>query len=163
MVVVAIVGALATLAVYGMRKYIFASKAAEPIHMIGQMKTAQESWREEFHAYYDVSSSITAYYPADPDNKKRHWTNQSHADWGKWQHFPVTTPNPVYFGYAIVAGGPGGTPPSPATAQTFNWPNPTTEPWYVIQAVGNFDEDDVYSRFVSARVTHEIYAENEGE
>ena len=46
LVVVTIVGVLATLAVYGMRKYIFASKSAEPIHMIGQMKTAAESWRE---------------------------------------------------------------------------------------------------------------------
>lgn len=163
MVVVTIVGALAALAVYGMRKYIFASKAAEPIHMIGQMKTAQESWREEFHAYFNVSSSITSYYPATPDDRKRHWVNQSHPDWGQWQHFPVTTPNPVHFGYAVVAGNPGGTPPNPGTAQNFNWPNPTTEPWFVIQGVGNFDGDNVYSRFVSSSFTQEIYAENEGE
>jgi type IV pilus assembly protein PilA len=164
LVVVTIVGVLATLAVYGMRKYIFASKSAEPIHMIGQMKTAEESWREEFHAYYNVSSSLTAYYPAPPDGHKRHWVYPSHSEYlGTWRHFPVSTPNPVHFGYAIRAGGPGDPPPPPDTGQTFNWPNPTTEPWFVIQAAGNFDGDNVFSLFVSSSFTQEIYVENEGE
>lgn len=163
MVVVAIVGALATLATWGMMKYVRASKAAEAIYMIGQIKTAEEAWREEFHAYYNVSTSIDTYYPGVPKNEKKHWINPAHTDWAQWQHLGVQTPNPVQFGYAVVAGNPGGTPPNPGAAQTFAWPNPTTEPWFVVKAVGDFNEDSRYSKFVGSSFTQEIYAENEGE
>ncbi len=38
MAVVIIVGVLATLATYGVRKYVFSSKTTEAIHMIGSIK-----------------------------------------------------------------------------------------------------------------------------
>lgn len=163
MVVVAIVSALATLATWGMMKYVRASKAAEPIYMIGQIKTAEEAWREEFHVYHTTSANIDTYYPGVPKNEKKHWVNPSHGDWPKWKHLGVQTPNPVQFGYAVVAGNPGDTPPSTGTAQAMAWPNPTVEPWFVVKAVGDFNEDSNYSKFVGSSFTQEIYAENEGE
>lgn len=163
MVVVAIVGALAALAVYGMSKYVRASKAAEPIYMIGQIKTAQEAWREEFHAYYNVSTDIDTYYPGPPMDKKRHWVNTVHGDWVRWQHLGVQTPNPVQFGYAVVAGSAGGPLPDPGTSATLNFPNPTTEPWFVVKSVGDFNLDKNYSKFVGSSFTQEILTENEGE
>ena len=163
MVVVAIVAALSTLAVYGVRKYVTASKAAEPIYMIGQIKTAQEAWREEFHAYYQVSTGMTKYYPGDPDNKKKHWINSGHADWDQWKHLGVSTPNPVQYGYIVRAGAAGATPDNQGTAQAMNWPNPTTEPWFTVLAVGDMNQDKIYSRFVGSSFTSEIYAENDSE
>jgi prepilin-type N-terminal cleavage/methylation domain-containing protein len=162
MVVVAIVAALSTLAVYGVRKYVFASKAAEPVYMIGQIKTAQESWREEFHAYYDVSTTIDNYYPATPKDFKRHWVNTAHPDYAKWNHLGVTTSNPVHFGYAVKAGGPSENPPSPGTTQAFNWPA-TSEPWYVIKSVGDLNANGTFSKFVGSSFTSEVFAENDGE
>lgn len=163
MVVVAIVAALSTLAVYGVRKYVSASKASEPIYMIGQIKTAQEAWREEFHAYYDVSSAMNNYYPGPPENKKKHWVNPGHSNWDKWKHLGVSTPNPVQFGYVVRAGNPGDVPYSPGTSQAMNWPNPTTEPWFVVLAVGDMNQDGIYSRFVGSSFASEIYAENDSE
>lgn len=163
MVVVAIVSALATLAVYGVRKYVFASKAAEPIYMIGQIKTAQEAWREEFFAYYDVSTSITSYYPAPPDNAKRHWVNPAHADQQKWSFLGVSTPNPVQFGYVTKAGGPADGVPNLGTSQQ-GWPPATNgEPWFLVLAVGDLNQDGKYSKFVGSSFTQEIYSENDAE
>jgi len=163
MVVVAIVGALATLAVYGVRKYVFASKAAEPIYMIGQIKTAQEHWREEFHAYYTVSTNKTAWYPGAPNNAKRHWQNPGHADYQKWIFLGVSTPNPVQYGYVTMGGAPTDNPPGLGTNQG-GWPPATNgEPWYFVMAVGDMNTDGNYSKFVGSSFTSEIYAENESE
>lgn len=162
MVVVAIVAALATLAVYGVRKYVFASKAVEPIYMIGQIKTAQEAWREEFNAYYDVSTSLSSYYPDNPNNAKRHWVNPGHGDYQRWLFFGVSTPNPVQYGYVTKSGGPADTPPAMGTTKVFNWPA-TGEPWFVVKAVGDLNQDSKYSMFVGSSFTQEIYAENDSE
>lgn len=163
MVVVAIVSVLATLAVYGVRKYVFASKAAEPVYMIGQIKTQQEAWREEFHAYYDVSSSLTSWYPGDPNNAKRHWANDSHPDYQRWVYLGVQTPNPVQYGYITKAGGPSDTPPGLNTNQV-GWPPATNgEPWFLVVAAGDLNEDGKLSKFVGSSFTSEIYSENDSE
>jgi len=165
MVVVVIVSVLATLAAYGVRKYVLAAKATEPIHMVGQIKIQQESWKDEYHAYYDVSASFAAKdaYPGAPDNKKRHWKNSSHPDYSKWTNLNVQTNEPVQFGYAVQAGPAGGTPPSPGAVQTnFTWPA-TGEPWYVVKAVGDRNEDGVLALVVGSSFTQELYVENEQE
>lgn len=163
MVVVAIVSALATLAVYGVRKYVFASKAAEPIYMIGQIKTAQEAWREEFHAYYDVSTTLTSWYPANPNNAKRSWVFPAHADYQKWLFLGVSTPNPVQYGYITKAGGPNDDPPALGTNQVGWPPAKDGEPWFLVMAVGDLNEDGKYSKFVGSRFTSEIYSESDSE
>lgn len=164
MVVVAMVSVLALLAVYGVRKYVFASKAAEPIYMIGLIKTAQEAWREEFNVYFSPSSSIDSYYPnTSPKNVKSHWINESHADYPNgWKHLGVNTPNPVMFGYATVGGTAAQSPPSLGTKETFTF-DPKGEPWFVVKAVGDQNDDGVKSIFVGSSFTQEIYAENEQE
>ena len=43
------------------------------------------------------------------------------------------------------------------------WPNPATEPWYVIQAQANADGDSTFAYFVASSYNTEIYSENEGE
>ncbi|HLV20571.1 MAG TPA: type II secretion system protein, partial [Polyangiaceae bacterium] len=58
MAVVAIVSVLSVLAVFGVRKYVFAAKTSEAIHMIGLIRAAQESYRDETFSYLDVSSSL---------------------------------------------------------------------------------------------------------
>ena len=44
-----------------------------------------------------------------------------------------------------------------------NWPNPTTEPWFTVLAVGDMNQDKIYSRFVGSSFTSEIYTENDSE
>ena len=56
MVVVVIVGILATVASVSVKKYVASSKTTEAIHMIGAIKAAQESFKDETFAYLPVSN-----------------------------------------------------------------------------------------------------------
>jgi len=161
--VVAMIGVLAALAVVGYRRYLYSSKSAEAKAIIGHIHTAEASYRAETLGYLSCSSSLTAWYPAAPNGKKRHWV-QAHADASCWRMLNVATDSPTSFGFAVVAGAPGGPIPTPSTDTKPVWPAPTTEPWYVIQAAGNADADTKLSLFLSSSFApSEIYVENESE
>jgi type IV pilus assembly protein PilA len=131
--------------------------------MIGLIKTAQEAWREEFHAYADVSPTIDSYYPmTTPNNHKMNWLNPGHADYAKWNNLGVSTPNPVQFGYATKAGGPSDAYPATGTVQTFTKPA-NGEPWFMVKAAGDRNEDGKFAIFISTDTMHEVYGENETE
>ncbi len=167
MIVVAIISVLATLAVYGVRKYIQAAKSHEATNMIKDIKEGQESYKRETHRYLSVSSSIDAVYPPRGPGS---WAAK--IQWGgpgdglaNWQLLNVNPDGPVYFSYATVAGLAGGTVPDPwgddSTNRT-NWPAPTGD-WYVVKAVGDLDENGKKSVFVGSSFTSEIWIDNEGE
>ena len=77
MTVVVIVGVLSTLAVYGVRKYVYSSKTTEAIHMIGSIKSAEESYKSETFNYVGRPGTIddvSSFYPngpAPPGNARR--------------------------------------------------------------------------------------------
>lgn len=161
--VVAMVGILAALAIVGYRRYLYSSKSAEAKAIIGHIHTAEASYRAETLGYLSCSSSLTAWYPATPNGKKRHWV-QAHADASCWRMLNVATDSPTSFGFAVVAGAPGGAIPAVSTQSKPTWPNPTTEPWYVVQAAGDSDSDGSFSYFLSSSFApSEIYVENESE
>lgn len=161
MIVVVIVGILATLAVIGVRKYILSAKSNEAIHMIGAIKAAQESYKSETFRYLDVSASLTTFYPRDPGQFKSAWNNPGHSDYAAWNTLGVESAGPVQFGYATKAGV-GGTPPQPGT--TANIPYPASgEPWYVVRASSDLNGNGVLSIYTSSSFTSEIYFEGEGE
>ncbi|MEZ4232694.1 MAG: type II secretion system protein [Polyangiaceae bacterium] len=165
MVVVVIVGILATLAVIGVRKYILASKSNEAIHMIGSIKAAQEAYKAETFQYLKVSDKIDDFYPRDPGEYKSAWNNPSHADFDKWNTLGVEAGGPVQFGYACVAGVGGTDAPPTDLGTTATVPIPTAsgEPWYVVRASSDFDGDGTDSVYISSNSTSEIYFEGEGE
>jgi type IV pilus assembly protein PilA len=166
MVVVIMVGVLATLAVIGVRKYVFAAKTSEAINMIGSIKSAQEAYKDETFSYLNVSNgNLDSLYPmqSDPPGKKKyHWVNEAHPDYPRWRALGIGTSNAVQFGYAMVAGGPNDAIPQPGTGQVFNWPAPNG-PWYVVRAVGDQNENGTLSIYVSSSFSTDISAENEGE
>jgi type IV pilus assembly protein PilA len=164
MAVVVMVAVLATLAVYGVRKYIFAAKASEAYTMINAIKAAEEAYRDETFVYLNVSGSLDSLYPnATPGNTKTHWDNPSGNDYANWQALGVDSTTAVQFGYAVQAGAAGATPPNVGTTeQNFTWPTPT-EPWYVIKAVGDRDEDGVKAIVVAHSFSSEVYVEREDE
>ena len=164
MLVVIMVGVLATLAVFGVRKYIFAAKTSEAINMIGSIKAAQEAYKDETYTYLDVSSgNLDSLYPMTaPANTEYHWVQPAHPNYARWSALGVGTSTAVQFGYAMVAGGPADAIPQPGTDLVFTWPAPTG-PWYVVRAVGDQNDDGVLSQYVSSSFTTEISVENEGE
>jgi type II secretory pathway pseudopilin PulG len=155
MIVVAIIGVLATLGVYGVRQYVKNSKTSEATTMIASIQAAQESYREETYQYLDVSTTYGALYPATPTGGKTAWGGDD-ANGANWRRLGVLSSGPVYFGYASKAGVTGTTPTVPDGAE-FNWEVPSTGPWYVAVARGNFDGDEDYSLFLGSSFTNEIF------
>ena len=72
------------------------------------------------------------------------------------------TDSPTTFGFTVVAGAPGAAMPSPVTQQKPTWPT-TTEPWYMVQAAGNADNDGTFCYLLSSSLNGEVYVENESE
>src|SRR4030095_1665397 len=86
MVVVAIVGILATVGIALLRKHVFGSKTAEAVAGIQAIRAAQETYRAEAQTYFDVSTSLTAWYPmAAPGKERYHWVQLGGNDYANWQ------------------------------------------------------------------------------
>ena len=174
LVVVAMIGVLAALALVGYKKYMRAASSSEASAMIQGIRAAQEAYKAEMLVYLDITPSLqtlTGYYPWDASacqaNKVRKtpWNNPTHANYAAWRTLNVTADSPVTFGYATKAGTT--TTPYPAMptqlVQTPNLPSPATEPWYVITAVADRDCDGKYAAFVATSFSGEVYYENETE
>jgi prepilin-type N-terminal cleavage/methylation domain-containing protein len=164
MIVVVIAGVLVTLAIFGVRRYLYAAKSSEAINMIGSIKSAQEAYRDETFTYLNVTGEIDNYYPQSPIEHKR-----EKKKWGvdgpglaNWRTLGVTTDQFVQFGYACVAGAAGDGPPDVKTNQEIKWPTPNGV-WYVVKAIGDQDGDGDPSIYVSSSFSSEIYFENESE
>jgi len=166
MVTVAIVGVLATLAVYGVGKYIRSSKSSEAIQMIGSIKAAQEQYRAETFAYKDPNGDHTlTYYPATtPSNQAVAWGVASPGQGAAFRELGVRPDAPVRFVYGCAAGGGNDSVPGAGTSYTVTgWPTTQTQPWYVVRAAGDLDADGTQSIFVSASFVDRIFIDNEGE
>jgi type IV pilus assembly protein PilA len=163
MIVIVIVGILATLAVYGVRRYVLAAKTSEPIEIINSIRAAQETFRDETFAYRNVSTTINTYHPGAPDGAKHDWNGAGVAPWNE---LGVRVSAPVQFSYACVASGPGlanNTVPSLGIAANLNYPAVPTSPWYVVKAVGDRDVDGDLAVLIGSSFTDVIHSEKDDE
>jgi len=170
MVVVAIVAVLATLATYGVRKYIASSKTSEAIYMIGAIKIAQETYKQDTFTYKDVSqvnalSDYTTFYPSPAPLKRQKmaWGGGTSAVANAWRELGVGATAPVMYTYGCAAG-PGSMAPAAPGITIGNYPSAATgTPWYLIKAVADLDGDDVIGTFVGTSFTAEIFHDKEEE
>ena len=169
MVVVIIMGVLATLAVYGVRKYVFSSKTTEAIHMIGSIKSAEESYRAETFRYAGATSIAAAkYFPnsSGPGRYKTDWNNTGHSDYPTvWGPLGVVSDSPVIFGYKVAARS-GALDPPPTNCTNVSWGSRGTDntgPWYIVEAAANQNGDNTFSCFTSCSATGEIFSVNDDE
>lgn len=166
MVVVGIIGILAAVATYGVKKYVDTAKTSEALEMINNIRSAQESFKDETFRYLNVSP-MTSYFPfpskAALKNRKMAWSAAG-IEGQAWAQLGVAPTSVVQFGYACSAGQ-GNTAPSwneVGTAQSIGLPAGATD-WFVVRAVANRDEDEIYATFVGSSFTDQIYGENEAE
>jgi Tfp pilus assembly protein PilE len=172
--VVIVVGVLATLAVYGVRKYILSSKVSEAISMMSSVKSAEEAFKSETYAFLNVSADFndSNFYPSqqatNPAQKfgKHAWSVAGGSAIEKnWRLLAVQPDGPVLFAYAVVAGGPGDPFPSlPTAKKDFGFPSAPSSPFYI--AVAKADLGGAVGQFtyvLSHSYSSEIYIENEGE
>jgi type II secretory pathway pseudopilin PulG len=167
MVVVVIVGILATIAAISVKKYIASSKTTEAIHMIGAIKGAQETYKDETFTYLNVSpglSSTSDFYPSNPSpgQKKMNFAGTGPGELG-WLTLNIHEDAPVLFVYACTAGAAGTKPTATGSDITVtNWPTAAVpKPWYVVKARADLDGDGVNTVFVSSSFAGEIFAANE--
>jgi type IV pilus assembly protein PilA len=170
MVVVVIVGVMATVAVSAMSGHMKAAKSAEVTAMMQSIRAAQEQWRAENQTYLDVTQN--GWYPRDPSTGgvgklQRSFffpaASTSHGDNTRWLTLNPKATGPVRYGYRVNAGLPGAPLTTPArTVAGLTWPA-HNEPWYVIQALGDIDGDGQVSYFVMSSLNSELYSENSAE
>lgn len=164
--VVAMVGILAALAVVGYRKYMASAGSAEAIAVIQGIRGAEEAYKAEMLRYLGCSASLSSWYPnPSPNAQKFHWdTNGGHPEEPCWKQLNVVTDGPVRFGYAVFAGMPNeGVPALPAGFTDPPVFPVMTQPWFVVTAKGDRDEDGVPALFIASSLKGEVYKENDSE
>lgn len=172
MAVVVIVGVLATIAVYSVRKYIASSKTSEAIEMIGSIKAAEEAYRGETFVYLGPSNSGTStslstamFYPNNslPGRKKMSWGGAGPGQ-AQWAQLGVTTTSPVLFTYACVAGPDQASIPDPSgdsgAITIANWPATSSGPFYVVKARADLVGDGTMTVFVGTSFSGDLYSAN---
>jgi type IV pilus assembly protein PilA len=167
LIVVAMIGVMAALATVGYRRYLHSAQASEAKAMIQGIRGAEETYKAEMLTYLSCSSSLTNYYPnLAPNDSKWNWVNPNHGDYANWQRLNVSSDGPVRFGYIVVAGIGGAVPTPPQmTNLPTGWPpvpNPG-QPWYVVLAAGDRDNNKIFAYFLSSSFSSEIGTENETE
>ncbi len=166
MVVVAIIGVLATLAVYGVRRYVLAAATAEPMEIINSVRAAEESYKDETFGYLNVSA-MTSYFPFGttvPTNQKMSWTGGNATELALYDQLGVRPSSVVQFGYACSAGKGSGVPTQGqlGISTNLNYPTSATD-WYVVRAASDRNSNGVLAIFVGSNFTDQIYGENESE
>jgi type IV pilus assembly protein PilA len=169
-VVVTIIGILAVLAVAGYRKLVTSSHTTEATEMVNAIKVAQETYHAETGQYANISSGLGlgSLYPAATP------VSTSATVWGAacsvctdqqgWQKLPVHASGAMRFGYATVSGTVAQQLPAPpVSGMSFPTSNQLTGDWFVVDAMGDMDGNNVYCTVVGVSWQRDLYIDKDGE
>jgi type IV pilus assembly protein PilA len=169
MVVVIIVGVLATLAVVGYRKLVMESHISEAQQMVQDIRAAQESYHAETQQYANISNDLKSYYPnATPNGRtKTGWGAQCQTvcvSGMDWAMLPLHVDGPVLFGYATVAGAANTTTPAQVTinGQALAFPATSAVDWFIVAAGSDLDSDGtVGTKVYTTSWANQVYVDEE--
>jgi type IV pilus assembly protein PilA len=137
--------------------------AAEVKTVVAGIRIAEEAYRSETLQYRGCSASLTDWYPAAPNDRKRAWDNAAgDAKHDCFMQLNVQTDGPVQFGYALMAGVAPQPDAIPNVAYCNGWAAAQATvvgPWFVVQAAGDQDADGVLSLFASSSLSGEVCVE----
>jgi prepilin-type N-terminal cleavage/methylation domain-containing protein len=159
MTVVAIIGVLATLSTYGVRKYMLHAKKAEAVSLLTQIRAAEEAYRDETFQYLGATSFSVWHPTSTPTPGKRDWGATTTMGTNVLNPLGVRPDGPVTYSYAVTAGPSGGTLPAIPTTKTWSFPTPTG-PYYIAMAKADLDGDGRYTYALSHSDTSEIYLDD---
>jgi type IV pilus assembly protein PilA len=176
MVVVAIIGVLATLAVVGLRKIAQSSHVSEATNMVQNIRVAQEAYHSENLQYANITTGTfpngnggtptgTTLYPANSKyGTLTGWGATCTSCMTDWSVLPLHVDGPVLFGYATVA--------NPATFPTQVFVNgspvaltqPPLTDWYAIAAEADLDGNtNTVTDVFGFSWTNQMFVSNEGQ
>jgi type IV pilus assembly protein PilA len=186
MIVVVIIGVLASLAVVGYRKLIVSSHISEATNMVQNIRVAQEGYHSETQQYANISASVVTgpFYPANnpPPGCSGGPCSRAVTAWGAacggqcnagmdWSMLPLHVDGPVMFGYATTAG-PANTAPTDksvsVSGQTLTFPSPSPTDWFIVSATCDLDENGSApggsgnTNVYTTSWTNQVYVSNDG-
>lgn len=180
MIVVAIVGILAALAIYGIRRYQQSAATGEATAVLQSIRGAEEAFRAETLMYGGCDSAASAapgvggvyanlaavdYYPRPSttlDDRKMQWGAGDTNLQACTRALGIAPAGAVKFAYGVAAGNPGVaiTPTTPAgNLLTFT----PTEPWFAAQALANRDGDSTFARVAIYSFSNEVGIQDDTE
>jgi prepilin-type N-terminal cleavage/methylation domain-containing protein len=193
LVVVVLIGILATIATVVYRHYVTTMKTAEAAQNIGGIAASQQAYKAEMGSYINVSGQLDHLYPAaTPGMFKTEWGGPCNTCLRPWTALAFKPTAPVTFGYATVAsqsaipqelgpdpGGGGGGGPGGGKNQfghgggtigtsitdpgTGDQLPDATGPYFTIIAKGDSNGDGVYSSALYYSETNNIVFDLAGE
>jgi type IV pilus assembly protein PilA len=172
MIVVALVGILAVVASVAYRKWVLNSYIGEAQGMLGNIRSAEETFRAENTGYLPVSNDLTtsSLYPSSTPsgNLLTAWGGNCGGcvATGAWAALNVNPNAPVRFGYAVLANNAGAAPPGAINGTAVNLAPMAGQPWFVAEAICDIDNDSTSSPSTTVYAvsgTNQIVVLNEGQ
>jgi len=179
MIVVAIVGVLAVLAVVGYRRMVRHSIITEAQDLVNNIRTSEQAFYGENGAYLTVTSGLgppNDYPLATPGASKTSWGAAcgTCSNTNAWSTLNVQSNAPVSFGYSAIAGdgvklvasglvtNKWGAPGENGTA--LNLANLTNgQPWYFIEADANISGDGTsWTHVYGMSCDNKLYVDGDG-
>lgn len=188
MITVVIVGILAAVSIYGVRRYVLYSKTAEAREIVAEIMKGQEAFHNETGRYVNVTGGLgtSDFYPAatfngntkvmwgaddaclgvDPFDDSLEPTCHDNMD-----TIGVNVNSPVHFRYASTLLAYDAVPSLPSYVGEFNPTGVTTRSaGYIVMAVSDLDGDvdgackpDTCSIIIGSSMQATLYVENLGE
>lgn len=172
--VVAIMMVLATVAIYGVRRYLLYAKTAEAGEVLSSIQAGEESYFEETFRYLDVTG--TNFYPAPLSvlgDTKVQWGAEAGGCSGCRDRFltiGVTVNQPVAFRYSVRTGATGSDPAALVSTSAkldgtpFAAVATAPQDHYVAVAASDLDADgDQLSLCIASSFQGQMYTEDMGE
>lgn len=138
MIVVAILGILAAVALVAYQQYVQRAHDSEATSVLADIRLKQEAYRATFHRYASVDAQD--WTPSSPpSSEEQHWPTETALSTagGQWRQLGVIPDGAVFFVYAMETGPPG------TASERFEGLGPLTSAdfWFAARALQDLDDD----------------------
>lgn len=161
MIVVAIIGILAAVAVYMFRRSTQRAKSSEVPAMFTEFKLRQEQYHVENSTYLSTGADETDYWPptpAGPDTPQL--LQPARAEWITLKMAPNATS--AYCAYVAISGAGGDATNIGAVATGFGLAGAPASNWYYLIAECDFDGQATNSFYFARSDVDGMQVQNEG-
>ncbi len=155
MIVVVIVGLLAAVAVFSIRRYMNSARKSEVLAIFGEIRVKEEAYHAEFSRYLSTGANDTSYYPV-PNGTPQPWTPPA-----AWTQLGISPgKNQVYCGYAVTAGGRGVAPAPTNAPNWFGGAAMQSDWWYATASCDNDRNPAVNAFFLTSSDNSSVFEQN---